>query len=140
MILESCINHKYDTDQSLIINRSYQIKKDIDKTNKKPVRLGLIENRDSQGNRIYSTKGTSITFTSSGGGLAGKTGAYFINNIVRKLHTRECLKILGFSDNYKFHDDISKSQQYKMIGNSVCIEVIKKIIKEFMHVLKEDKQ
>ena len=134
VVLESCINHKYNDDQSLIITRQYHIKKDIKKPIKKPIRLGLIENRDSQGNRIYSVKGTSITFTASGGGLAGKTGAYFIADKVRKLHIRECLNVLGFSDNYKFHDDISKTQQYKMVGNSVCVEVLKKIIEQFINI------
>jgi|11_taG_2_1085331.scaffolds.fasta_scaffold02025_2 DNA (cytosine-5)-methyltransferase 1 len=134
-VLESCIDHRYNTDQSLIIKREYSLKDDIDKPVKKPVRLGLIGGRDSQGQRIYSVKGTSITFTASGGGVAGKTGAYLISNIVRKLHIQECLNILGFDSKYKFHSEISKAQQYKMIGNSVCVDVLKKITGNFIHLL-----
>ena len=114
-------------DQSLIISRDYDIVKNVTQRTRKVMRVGLIESRDSQGYRIYSPLGLTPTFTASGGGLAGKTGAYLINNHVRKLSTKECLNVLGYPQDYLFQSDIPKTQQYKMIGNSVAVNVLKAI-------------
>jgi DNA (cytosine-5)-methyltransferase 1 len=92
----------------------------------KPLRIGTI-NKGGQGERIYSIKGHAITLSAYGGGAAGKTGAYYINNKVRQLSPRECLRVQGFPDSFKFPENISVSQSYKMCGNSVSVPVITKI-------------
>ncbi len=54
---------------------------------------------ESQGNRVYSTDGTSSCLTSQGGGQGGKTGLYFINkprfNQYKASDIVETLKVAG---------------------------------------------
>jgi len=94
---------------------------------KKPIRLGIV-NKGGQGERIYSTKGIAITLSANGGGIFAKTGGYLINGKTRKLHPRECARLMGFPESYK----ISKSpnQAYKQFGNSVVIDVLQLIAQE----------
>lgn len=47
----------------------------------------------------------------------------------RRLTERECLRIMGYPDNYKI---INGSQAYKQIGNSVVVPVICKIAKKLV--------
>jgi DNA (cytosine-5)-methyltransferase 1 len=92
----------------------------------KPIRIGTIS-KGGQGERIYSSKGHAITLSAYGGGVAGKTGAYFIDGIIRQLTPRECLRVQGFPEAFNFPEEISVSQNYKMCGNSVSVPVVKKI-------------
>ena len=87
----------------------------------KSIRLGVV-NKGGQGERIYSTKGIAITFSAYGGGVFAKTGGYLIDGRPRKLHPRECARLMGYPDSYK----ISKksNQAYKQFGNSVVIDVL----------------
>ncbi|NLJ97369.1 MAG: DNA cytosine methyltransferase [Clostridiales bacterium] len=98
----------------------------------KPIRLGIV-NKGGQGERIYSTKGIAITLSANGGGAFAKTGGYLINGKTRKLHPRECARLMGFPDGYK----ISKSpnQAYKQFGNSVVIDVLQLICQEIGNAL-----
>lgn len=90
----------------------------------KPIRLGTV-NKGGQGERIYSTKGIAITLSAYGGGVFAKTGGYLINGKPRKLHPRECARIMGYPDSYKIAD--SMNQAYKQFGNSVVIDVLQYI-------------
>lgn len=92
-----------------------------------PIRIGTI-NKGGQGERIYSDLGHAITLSAYGGGVASKTGAYLVNNKIRKLAPRECARAQGFPDNFKI--PVSDSQAYKQFGNSVAIPVIKHIIRK----------
>lgn len=87
----------------------------------KTIRLGIV-NKGGQGERIYSTKGIAITLSAYGGGVFAKTGGYLINGKTRKLHPRECARIMGYPDSYKISD--SFNQSYKQFGNSVVIDVL----------------
>ena len=87
----------------------------------KSIRLGTV-NKGGQGERIYSTKGIAITLSAYGGGIFAKTGGYLINGKPRKLHPRECARIMGYPDSYKIAD--SMNQAYKQFGNSVVIDVL----------------
>ena len=100
----------------------------------KPIRIGTI-NKGGQGERIYSDLGHAITFSAYGGGIASKTGAYLINGRIRKLTPKECLKIMGFPENFKLQ--VSDSQAYKLIGNSVTVTVLKKIFEHIVINLNE---
>ena len=100
----------------------------------KPIRIGTI-NKGGQGERIYSPKGHAITLSAYGGGAAGKTGAYLIKNKVRQLTPRECLRAQGFPDTYTFPPEISKSQAYKMCGNSVSVPVLSNIYYSILDTL-----
>ena len=103
-----------------------------DQYSNKSIRLGIV-NKGGQGERIYSTKGIAITLSESGGGVFAKTGGYLINGKTRKLHPRECARIMGYPDTYKISD--SKSQAYKQFGNSVVIDVLQLIGEEIGAVL-----
>lgn len=116
-----------------IVNR-----KDIKFTNKdetpvlKPIQIGQINN-GGQGERIYSVNGHAITLSAYGGGVAGKTGAYLVNGIVRRLSPRECARVQGFPDS--FNIPVTKMQAYKQFGNSVSIPVIDAIFKQILFSL-----
>jgi modification methylase hhaI len=90
----------------------------------KPIRLGTV-NKGGQGERIYSIKGIAITLSAYGGGVFAKTGGYLINGKTRKLHPRECARIMGYPDSYKICTN--RNQAYKQLGNSVVIDVLQLI-------------
>ncbi len=99
----------------------------------KPIRIGTISN-GGQGERIYSDLGHSITLSAYGGGVASKTGAYLINNKIRKLSPRECARIMGFPNSYKI--PVNDTQAYKQFGNSVVVPVIRSIMEKILQSLK----
>ncbi len=90
----------------------------------KSIRLGIV-NKGGQGERIYSTKGIAITLSAYGGGIFAKTGGYLVNGRPRKLHPRECARIMGYPESYLLAE--SASQAYKQFGNSVVIDVLQYI-------------
>lgn len=98
-----------------------------DKYSCKPIRLGIV-NKGGQGERIYSIKGTAITLSANGGGVFAKTGGYYINGKTRRLHPRECARIMGYPDSYIICQ--SQNQAYKQFGNSVVIDVLQYIAAE----------
>ena len=100
----------------------------------KSIRLGIV-NKGGQGERIYSTKGIAITLSANGGGAFAKTGGYFINGRVRRLHPRECARIMGYPDSYKICSN--KNQAYKQFGNSVVIDVLQLIAQEIGYALQK---
>ena len=100
--------------------------------NNKTIRLGIV-NKGGQGERIYSTKGIAITLSANGGGVFSKTGGYLINGRTRKLHPRECARLMGFPDSYIISD--SPNQAYKQFGNSVVIDVLQLIAIEIGNIL-----
>lgn len=102
----------------------------------KPVRVGTI-GKGSQGDRIYSVRGKSVSITANGGGRGSKTGLYKIDlpdgdYFVRKLTPIEAERCQTLPDNYTTFgiDDsgksikISNTQRYKCIGNGWTIAVI----------------
>lgn len=112
--------------ENLYVNRQdtfYNNAKD-DKYSDKPIRLGTV-NKGGQGERIYSTKGIAITFSAYGGGVFAKTGGYLVNGKPRKLHPRECARLMGYPDSYKICK--SANQAYQQFGNSVVIDVLQYI-------------
>ena len=121
--------------EHLYVERSdtyYSDTKD-EKYSNKSIRLGRV-NKGGQGERIYSTKGIAITLSAYGGGVFAKTGGYLINGKVRRLHPRECARIMGYPDTYKICK--SANQAYKQFGNSVVIDVLQLIAVEIGDVLK----
>ena len=101
----------------------YNNEKD-NKTSNKSIRLGIV-NKGGQGERIYSTKGIAITLSANGGGVFAKTGGYLVNGRPRKLHQRECARLMGFPDTYIMARN--KNQAYKQFGNSVVVDVLQYI-------------
>ncbi len=126
-IVEDLYVDRPDTYYNDVIDDTY-----INKT----IRLGIV-NKGGQGERIYSTKGIAITFSANGGGVFAKTGGYLVNGKPRKLHPRECARLMGYPDSYKISE--TKNQAYKQFGNSVVIDVLQYIAKEISQVLTENK-
>ena len=112
--------------EHLVIDRKDLVmtNQEIEQTTPKTVRLGIV-GKGGQGERIYSTRGIAITLSAYGGGIFAKTGGYLVNGKTRKLHPRECARIMGYPDSYKVHP--STSQAYKQFGNSVVINVLQYI-------------
>lgn len=115
--------------KNLYVNRPdmYYTNKEDNEYSNKTIRLGTV-NKGGQGERIYSIKGIAITLSAYGGGVFAKTGGYYINGGARKLHPRECARIMGYPDSYIIAD--SMNQAYKQFGNSVVIDVLQLIAEQ----------
>ncbi|MDD3436629.1 MAG: DNA cytosine methyltransferase [Candidatus Gastranaerophilales bacterium] len=98
----------------------------------KPIRVGYV-NKGGQGERIYHEKGHAITLSAYGGGIGAKTGLYLTKNTVRKLAPKECARAMGFPDDFIHHS--SDAQAYKQFGNSVVVNVLQEITKEFANIV-----
>lgn len=120
--------------RDLYVNREdiYYNSEPDEKYSDKSIRLGII-NKGGQGERIYSTKGIAITLSANGGGIFAKTGGYLINGKPRKLHPRECARLMGYPDTYKISKN--RNQAYKQFGNSVVVDVLQYIGIEIAHSL-----
>lgn len=110
----------------------YLTDKAITSNSNKAIRVGYV-NKGGQGERIYSPKGIAITLSAYGGGVFSKTGGYLINGRVRKLHPRECARVMGYPDSYILSK--SNAQAYKQFGNSVVVDVLQAIAFEIGIVL-----
>lgn len=79
-----------------------------------------------QPNRIYSVKGVHPTIPSQ-----ESSGRFFILTMdgkVRKLTLNECFRIMGFPDDFKRISSVA--EQYRQIGNSVCVPMIEDVANE----------
>ena len=79
-----------------------------------------------QPNRIYSVHGIHPTLPSQ-----ESSGRFFIlteDNRVRKLTIDECWRIMGFPESYIKVSSVG--EQYRQIGNSVCVPMIEAVAKE----------
>lgn len=112
--------------KDLYVNRSdtFFNEKDDNEYSDSSIRLGIV-NKGGQGERIYSTKGIAITLSAYGGGIFAKTGGYLVNGKTRRLHPRECARIMGYPDTFKIAEN--KNQAYKQFGNSVVVDVLQYI-------------
>lgn len=84
-----------------------------------------------QPNRIYSVWGIHPTLPSQ-----EASGRFFIltaENRVRKLTINECWRIMGFPENYIKVSSLA--EQYKQLGNSVCVPMIQEVAKEIKNQL-----
>lgn len=82
-----------------------------------------------QPNRIYSVYGIHPTLPSQ-----ETSGRYFVltqDNRVRKLTLNECWRIMGFPEEYKKISAVG--EQYKQLGNSVCVPMIEAVADEIQN-------
>lgn len=93
----------------------------------RPLQIGKLNN-GGQGERIYSIYASGITLSAYGGGAASKTGAYLIDNKVRKLTPRECARMQGFPKTFIIPEN--RNIAYKQFGDSVSVPVLKAIFKK----------
>ena len=101
-----------------------------------PKRIGTIAGTiGSQGSRIYSVRGKSMSLNANGGGGGAKTGLYKIDlpdgdYIVRKLTPRECARLQTYPERCFDVANISNTQWYKAFGNGWTVDVIAHIFKQ----------
>lgn len=66
---------------------------------------------------------------------AGVDNYYTYQERIRKLAPRECLRLMGFSDNFKIV--VSDTQMYKQAGNSMVVDVIMHLLQSLeLHKIK----
>lgn len=107
------------------------------------MQIGNIFNTDSfggnpQAGRFYDTKGLSPSLDTMGG---GNRQPKVIEGIrIRRLTPRECFRLMGVRDEQfdRLHG-ISKTQLYKMAGNSIVVDVLMAIFKNLLISDKETK-
>lgn len=130
--LEDVLLSDEETKDYLIIRDDITIKDlKVDKRQLKPIRIGTI-NKGGQGERIYSPKGHAITLSAYGGGAGAKTGAYLVNDKVRKLSPKECLMVQGFPIEFKI--PVTDGQAWKQFGNSVPVPVLVQILAQIIEL------
>ena len=76
-----------------------------------------------QPNRIYSVEGTHPTLPSQE--TSGRFWILLQDNRVRKLTIDECFRIMGFPSDFVRPSSIG--EQYKQIGNSVCVPMVEAV-------------
>lgn len=59
------------------------------------------------------------------GGKFAKTGGYYINKRCRRLHPRECARLMGYPDTYILPENFNTA--YQQLGNSVVVDVLQYI-------------
>lgn len=64
---------------------------------------------------------------------AGVDNYVTTNGRIRKLTPQECLRLMGFTDDFK--QVVSNTQMYRQAGNSVVVDVLMALIKEILKVL-----
>ncbi len=102
--------------------------------NKNTRRVGIRENTlhlsrvHKQPNRIYSSEGVHPALPSQ-----ETSGRFWIldRGRVRKLTITECYRIMGFPEDFKRHS--SRTEQYRQIGNSVCVPMVRRIAEEILN-------
>ncbi len=63
---------------------------------------------------------------------AGVDNYVTVNGRLRALSERECLRLMGFTDDFKIV--VSKSQMYKQAGNSMVVDVLMGLLSELRHL------
>ena len=95
--------------------------------------LGMLDIKgNEQVRRIYGANGISPTLNTMQGGNRQPKILEGLDHRIRKLTPRECFRLMGMRD-----DDIDKiqaagisnTQQYKMAGNSIVVDVLEAIFK-----------
>lgn len=66
---------------------------------------------------------------------AGEDNYVTTNGRIRRLAPRECLRLMGFTDDFK--QVVSDTQMYKQAGNSVVVDVMMGLIEETMKCLED---
>lgn len=118
---EFMLKKEYELDENKI--------KKYKKIQNKPLRIGTV-NKGAQGDRIYSENGHAITLSAEGGGNGARTGLYYVDGKIRKLHPRETARLMGFPENYIINPSVN--QAHKQFGNSVIVDMIQYITKEIV--------
>ena len=96
---------------------------------RRPIKVGHIRGGRHTGDIIYSPLGHACTFVAAG----GKTGLYLVNGRVRRLHPRECARIMGFPDSSRIMG--CDSVALRQFGNSAVVTLLRLIMAEMLRTL-----
>lgn len=98
-----------------------------DRIGKGLIKLGDV-NDNTQGDRIYSPRGHSVTLTASTGGWGAGMGLYNVDGVVRRLTPREAARCMGFPESFRFlcSPRVAGSQ----LGNAVVVNVVTAIMEQ----------
>lgn len=97
-------------------------------TDPKNVHLVYFFNKAGQGERVYNPDGVCIT-------IATLCHAKFLfNKGIRRLHQRECARLMGFPDSFILPKSFTES--HRQLGNSVVVDVIQYIANDIARALK----
>lgn len=134
----TCVEDILDKNPGDVIYYDFFPKDGIVKmSNHGTIRIGQVKNINSQGYRVYSTKGKSVTLCASGGGMGGQTGLYeTIPGKARRLTVSEARKLQQIPDWVEM--PVSENQQYKQLGNGWTIGVIKEFLKKIPNFKNEE--
>ena len=88
----------------------------------------ISRNGGRQGERVYSIDTCGPTICASSGGPGAKTGLYYIDQKVRRLNVIECLKMFGFTENYKWNEIVKNEEMLFYLGNCIVVNVVKVIL------------
>lgn len=100
------------------------------------IQVGNLKQTDSFGGnpqtgRVYSSDGLSPCLNTMQGG--GREPKVLNNTRIRKLTPRECFRLQGVSDeDFNKLNGISKTQLYKLAGNSIVVDVLENIFKNLL--------
>lgn len=97
-----------------------------------PKLVKTVKKRDRvyQYRRVYvreNKNGVSPTLTASMGAGGHNVPIIRDNKGIRKLTPRECARLQGFPESFRFPKTLSDTHLYKQIGNSVTVPVVSKI-------------
>ncbi|MYD77389.1 MAG: DNA (cytosine-5-)-methyltransferase [Gammaproteobacteria bacterium] len=110
-----------DKCSSLIVNRpDIYITRDEGEPSLQPIQIGYV-NKGGQGERIYSANGHAITQSATSGGAGPRTGLYYVDGDVRKLHIQEAKSVMGFDK--AFHVSAGLAG-YSQLRNAVIPSMI----------------
>jgi DNA (cytosine-5)-methyltransferase 1 len=95
----------------------------------KVVQIASLNGAHEANSRVYSIYGLSPTLMAgNNGGGQSPVKHMTIQNRIRKLTPRECLRLQDFPDTFK--QVVSDSQMYKQVGNSMSVNVLEMIFRQ----------
>ena len=128
-ILEKKVSSDYRISDIAIKNIDNHIQEYLQKADK--TLEPIIANNIRPSKVSFSSNGISPCLTAKMG--TGGNNVPVVYSQYRKYTVVECLRIMGFPDDYKLKENYSQS--YKQLGNSVAVPVIRLIFKNFLNEL-----
>lgn len=114
-IIDDILEHHFKVDASLLPKMQRTAASQTAPANK-PMKVGMINGKSSQGSVVYSSKGVGTTL------VCHNNAIYETENGIHRLTPRECARMQGFPDDYKLNK--SDTQAKKQLGNSVAVPVV----------------
>lgn len=85
-------------------------------------------NCNTKNNETYQQSNATRTITTAHAHSSSTNMSYIKTDKIRRLTPIECERLQGFPDNWT--QDFSDTQRYKMLGNAITVNVVKRIMSE----------